>query len=103
MMNITRNHYIGNKQVVPIPGLTTWNCALCMHFGYPLIHEYQTTATMIVQLKPTSIVIWVTGTAAPCLSIFKPLWFEALPSTPLRDKSMFGSFPSQYFDAQSLW
>jgi hypothetical protein len=47
-------------------------------------------------LDPREPVHWVTGTAAPCLSIFKPLLLSAeLPQS--------GATPSGSFDARALW
>jgi secernin len=54
------------------------------------------TGSVVVQIKPDSILAWYTGTSAPCTSIFKPVWMDAgLPSDdPL---------PKGTYDDKSLW
>jgi dipeptidase len=46
---------------------------LCMHGGGPHIPS-QTTGAMAIELeRGARPVVWITGTSAPCLSIFKPV------------------------------
>ncbi|MEJ5223360.1 MAG: C69 family dipeptidase [Anaerolineales bacterium] len=57
---------------------------VCMHYGAGPWHAHQTTASLIVHLDPLAPVCFATGTAAPCTSLFKPVWVdtplpEALP------------------------
>ena len=48
----------------------------CMHFG-GLVGDH-TTQSMVVELPENGeIKIWITGTSAPCVSIFKPFVFGA--------------------------
>ena len=35
-----------------------------------------TTGSMVSVIKDKSITVWITGSSSPCLSIFKPLYFE---------------------------
>lgn len=64
-----------------------WNNLLpldvCMHFGYGPIKIGQTAGSMVSKLTADSPTHWVTGTALPCKSIFKPAWIESglLPQT----------------------
>ena len=56
----------------------------------------QTTASWVADLSSRRIVHWVTGTAAPCTSLFKPVLLEAgLPDH--------GPQPGEQADANTLW
>lgn len=53
------------------------NADVCMHAG-GLLRPSQTTGSMLVKLAPdTTPEVYVTGTSAPCLSLFQPLSFQA--------------------------
>jgi len=55
---------------------------VCMHVGFGPMRPNQTTGSMISELSPEGTVHWVTGTAAPCTSLFKPVWLDAgMPNT----------------------
>lgn len=56
----------------------------------------QTVNSLVSELRNGQVVHWVTGTAAPCLSIFKPL----LPGVLLPTA---GRRPAERFDAAALW
>jgi secernin len=56
----------------------------------------QTVGSLVSELRPAGAVHWVTGTAAPCLSIFKPV----LPGTALPPH---GPRPTDRFDPETLW
>lgn len=56
----------------------------------------QTTASWVSELVPGKPVHWVTGTAAPCTSLFKPVLFET--SSPNH-----GPKPGPREDTASLW
>lgn len=51
------------------------NADVCMHAA-GFIRRHQTTGSMIVRLHARGPVALVTGTSAPCLSIFRPVAFE---------------------------
>lgn len=56
----------------------------------------QTTASWVADLAPGRVVHWVTGTAAPCTSLFKPVLLEVgLPNH--------GPKPGEQEDARTLW
>lgn len=56
----------------------------------------QTVNAMVSELIGNQAVHWVTGTAAPCLSIFKPV----LPNRPIPNH---GPRPTDQADSDSLW
>jgi secernin len=69
--------------------------SICMHAAQGP-RRSQTVASMSSDLRPGAITHWVTGTAAPCLSLFKPVVVGmALPDT--------GPPPTDHHDGDSLW
>jgi len=69
---------------------------VCMHASFGPIRISQTTGSMVSHLGPEQKTHWVTGTAAPCTSIFKPVWLDAgLPD--------FGPDPSGVYDQATYW
>ena len=91
MMAILRDH----------GGAADWSPAntvgrtLCMHAAEGP-RRSQSVASMVSELRHGRAVHWVTGTSAPCLSVFKPVLFEAGPP-PV------GPAPTDVCDAESLW
>lgn len=49
---------------------------VCMHAG-GLTRPSQTVASYVGQLSPTLQVHWFTATSAPCLSVYKPVFFSS--------------------------
>ena len=53
-------------------------------------------SSLVSDLRADGAVHWVTGTSAPCLSIFKPVFFQdGLPDQ--------GPMPGDKFDGETLW
>jgi dipeptidase len=48
---------------------------ICMHAGPTPARFWHATGAMISEVRPASAVVWMTGTSATDLSIFKPLLF----------------------------
>jgi dipeptidase len=71
--------------------------SICLHAS-GLLTPSQTTGSMVAELSTVNhLPIWATGSAAPCLSIFKPLFSGIAPE----DQSQFVS-PGSKSD-QSYW
>ena len=78
------SHFLGNR--------------ICAHAANQLSRNAsQTTNSLVANLEAHVQTYWATGTAAPCTSIFKPVWFgdKVLPDL--------GPAPSAAYDAASLW
>ncbi|GAP14423.1 dipeptidase [Longilinea arvoryzae] len=70
---------------------------VCMHAAFGPVRNSQTTGSLAAHLtagqEPT---FWVTATAAPCTSVFKPVWISAgVPDT--------GPEPTARYCPDSLW
>jgi secernin len=95
MMSILRDH--GSTAGVdwsPGPGLD--GADICMHASWEPHRLSQTTGSMVSHLAQSEQTHWLTGTAAPCTGIFKPVWQDAgLPDT--------GPAPTGRFDEATLW
>ena len=78
----------------PAHGLS--GTTVCMHAGFGPLRAHQTTGSMVSHLAPEVQTHYVTGTAAPCTSIFKPVWFGA----PLPDT---GPAPTGSYDEATLF
>ncbi len=72
MMNTLRDHGTTDSAWTPARGLTDF--AVCAHPGFGPIRGTGTTGSMVSHLAPDTQTHFVTGTAAPCTSIFKPVW-----------------------------
>jgi secernin len=82
------------------PGWRPWRgitgASVCMHAAFGPIRFSQTTGSLVSHLAPDVQTHYVTGTAAPCTSIFKPVWLGAeLPDT--------GPVPTGTYDEATLF
>ncbi len=69
---------------------------VCMHVGFGPIRINQTTGSMVSWLHPDKPIHWLTGTAAPCLSLFKPVWIDSgLPDL--------GTSPTGEYQPHTYW
>jgi len=78
MMTILRDHGQGagdGGEFRPESGF--FMNKVCMHAANGLSRNSQSTASMVSHLTGGINTHWVTGTAAPCTSVFKPFFFEA--------------------------
>jgi hypothetical protein len=69
---------------------------VCWHAGFGPIRGSQSVGSMVSHLAPEIQTHFVTGTSAPCTSIFKPVWLGAeLPDM--------GPAPAGTYDAAALF
>ncbi len=90
VMNIFRSH--DKKSFRPDKGTMA---SICGHYNSQTIH--QTTGSYVASLSKDFQTHWLTGTSAPCLSVFKPFFFENPKSLQTLQP------PSISNDDQSLW
>lgn len=50
---------------------------VCMHAGFGPVRISQSTASLAVYLDGNTPLIFATGTAAPCTSLFTPFWIDS--------------------------
>ena len=78
----------------PAAGLNT--VFVCWHAGFGPIRGSQSVGSMVAHLAPDAQTYFVTGTSAPCTSIFKPVWLGVeLPDM--------GPAPVGTYDAATLF
>jgi dipeptidase len=78
----------------PARGLS--GATVCKHAAFGPIRIDQTTGSMVSHLARDVQTHYVTGTAAPCTSLFKPIWLGTdLPDT--------GPVPTGAYDAATLF
>ena len=95
MMAILRDHGAEAEGHAAWTPAATLRRSICMHAAHGP-RRSQSVGSMVSDLSGPRAVHWVTGTSAPCLSLFKPVLFETgLPPQ--------GPPPSDQADEASLW
>jgi secernin len=95
MFNVLRNHGLSQHFELDWQARYLVDQGICMHAGAADCPA-QTVGSMASELHEGRAVHWLTGTAAPCISIFKPVVLGvpfAAPSPALTDR----------FDRGTLW
>ncbi|HDQ73256.1 MAG TPA: hypothetical protein ENN19_14360 [Chloroflexi bacterium] len=69
---------------------------ICVHAGFGPTRPAQTTGSMVAHLSPERSTVWLTGTAAPCTGVFKPVYLAG-------GLSDLGPEPTGTYDPDSLW
>jgi secernin len=91
MMRVLRDHDSGDGYSPECTNRRT----VCMHAGAS-DRPGQTVGSLVSELRGDEALHWVTASAAPCTSVFKPVLLSApLPET--------GRTPTDRFDPLTLW
>ena len=95
MLSLLRMHDPDKKDWAADRSLTEWT--LCAHKGFGPVRASQSVASLISRLSEDGDIHFATGTSAPCLSLFKPIWIKAgLPAVN-------DAIPAGTYDGESLW
>jgi dipeptidase len=95
VMATLRDHG-GAAKTVWRPNAGPASLTVCAHASFGPIRTSQTTGSMVSHLRPGRATHFVTGTAAPCTSVFKPVWMDVpLPKT--------GPMPTGIYDEMTLF
>jgi secernin len=93
-MSVLRSHAVSGESFSPDRGIT--GADVCMHASWGPVRKSQSTGSMVSHLTGNVLTHWVTGTSAPCTSIFKPVWIDAgLPDL--------GPVPEGFYQGETLW
>jgi secernin len=95
MMSILRDHGSGEGDGRPFLADCADRRSLCMHAGGTDRHG-QTVGSLVSELRGNDSLHWVTGTAATCISIFKPVLMDG--PLPVQGPRL-----TDRFDARALW
>lgn len=95
MMAILRDHGASAEGDPAWEPARTEGRTICMHAADGA-RRSQTTAAMVSEFRDETMLHWVTGSSAPCTSLFKPILLEAgLPRQGVR--------PTDRFDPGASW
>jgi secernin len=103
MLSVLRDHGQANgSQRSADEGLA--GADICMHAGFGPIRISQTTGSMVSYLDEKAPLYFVTGTAAPCTSTFKPVWLDAFsPDTSATLGTIIGPPLTDRYDPATLF
>ncbi len=93
IFKILRSHIGHPDKFTPDNGL--FGSDVCMHAGFGPIRGSQTTGSLAIR-NNGSPEIWVTGSSAPCLSLFKPVSFH-------EKNPLFDGIPEKTFNNNDYW
>jgi secernin len=95
LMAILRHHDDkSDSNWSPDKGIT--GADVCMHAGWGPIRGSQSAGSMVSSLDRSDTIHWLTGSSAPCTSLFKPVWLDCgLPEH--------GQTPQGTFDQNTLF
>ncbi|NHJ40319.1 MAG: peptidase U34 [Asgard group archaeon] len=93
MMNVLRSHRPIKQDWVPVKDSSFHS--ICIH-ARNIFTPSQTTISMVSELSEKIQTHWITGTSAPCTSIFKPFF---MPSNPIDELKK----PKRIFSEENLW
>lgn len=94
-MQVLRDHGEGSGDDWQ-PGKGLLGAEVCMHASFGPVRGSQTTGSIVSHLTEKGDTHWLTGTAAPCTSTFKPVWIDSgLPDL--------GPSPTGIYDQSTLW
>jgi len=95
MLRLMRMHDDQDDQWSPDRSLTQWT--ICCHKGFGPVRASQSVGSLICRLSDEGDIHYATGTSAPCISLYKPIWLQSgLPQSN-------GSEPKGEYDKRSLW
>jgi secernin len=78
------------------PGKGLLGADVCMHASFGPVRISQTTGSLVSHLGPEKQTHWVSGTSAPCTSVYKPVWIDSgLPDL--------GPAPTGTYDQATMW
>lgn len=111
-MSLLRDHgESASQKYAPDRGIT--GAEVCMHASAGPIRGSQTTGSMVTEINNGHAIHWLTGTSAPCTSIFKPVWIDAglplmskpgsQPGDELPDAGVELISPVGRYDPRTLW
>ncbi|PKN85655.1 MAG: peptidase U34 [Chloroflexi bacterium HGW-Chloroflexi-8] len=90
---ILRTHHDNESKFSPARGYV--GSDVCMHAGFGPIRVSQTTGSLVTKKLNEEIDIWITGSSAPCISLFKPC--------SINQEQIFQFVPERNFESNSYW